>query len=64
MYDNYRGRDEKEREKAASVLVPVAVGLTSGAFRLALLSISNQDNYLPLLKIVNTFPHTFPCKKN
>ena len=48
MYDNYRGRDEKDREKAASVLVPVAVGLTSGAFRLALLSISNQDNHLPL----------------
>ena len=48
MYDNYRCRDEKEGEKAASVLVPVAVGLTSGAFRLALLSISNQDNYLPL----------------
>ena len=44
MYDNYRGRDEKEREKAASVLVPVAVGLTSGAFRLAGLSISNLDN--------------------
>ena len=48
MYDNYCCRDEKEGKKAASVLVPVAVGLTSGAFRLAVLSISNLDAYLHL----------------
>ena len=52
MYDNYCCRDEKEREKAASVLVPVAVGLTSGAFRLAVLSISNfQGVSEELLKV-------------
>ena len=48
MYDNYCCRDEKEGKKAASVLVPVAVGLTSGAFKLAVLSISNLDAYLHL----------------
>ena len=44
MCDNYCCRDEKEGEKAASVLVPVAVGLASGASRLAGLSNYNLDD--------------------